>query len=147
MFGVGERGGGAGKARVERSGAESYVLAPAARGPVLRARLGPSLLPGLLFPPPRPHCPLFPARSCRSPPLHFVFVFLQGGALPAAWKPWCSRSEKVGQYWWGSDSSVCLQSTAATAATTAGTWSASPSGPGSPGPFEPSPTPTLPRRI
>ena len=121
------------------------VLAPAAWGPVLRAGLGPSLLPGLLSPP--PHRPLFPAPSCWPPPLHFVFVFLQGGALPAAWKPWCSRSEKVGQYWWGSDSSVCLQPTAATAATTAGTWSASLSGPGSPGPFAQSPTPTLPRRI
>lgn len=108
---------------------------PSGLGPIrppLRRRF-----PRVLFsrPPPTgsPHRILF-LYFCREEP------FLQ------AWKPWCSRSEKVGQYWWGSDSSVCPQPTAATAATTAGTWSASPSGPGSRGPFEPSPTPTLPRR-
>lgn len=141
VFAVGE-GSGAGRTRVERSAAGSSVAPAVAWGPVLRAGLEP-------FPPLRPPPTALSSRppSHRPPPLHFVFVFLQGGALPAAWKSWCSRLEKVGQYWWGSDSSVCPLPTAAKAATTAGTWSASPSGPGSPGPFEPSPTPTLPRRI
>lgn len=84
----------------------------------------------------------------RPPPIAFCFcAFCREEPFLLAWKPWCSRSEKVGQYWWGSDSSVCPQPKAAKAATTTGTWSALQSGPGCRGLFELFPTLTLPRKI
>lgn len=92
--------------------------------------------------------------SCLGPPptsaapIEFCFcAFCREEPFLLAWKPWCSRSEKVGQYWWGSDFLVCPQPKAAKAATTAGTWSESRSGPGCRGPFELFPTLTLPRKI
>lgn len=51
-------------------------------GGSVRVRPGPRPRAGLA-PSARPPCCLRPAPSHRPPPSHFVFVFLQGGALPA----------------------------------------------------------------
>lgn len=52
--------------------------APAARGPVLRAGLGPSLLPGLLSPPPRPPPPSLPGPLLLAASVAFCFCVFAG---------------------------------------------------------------------